>query len=70
MPKVYLIVCVGIIICGAFFYGKNVEQEKCRVRYLQSQQQNQEQIIVKRNKIHETYDKTGMDNIRNILRDK
>lgn len=70
MLKTYLIVCLGALILGAFFYGKNIEQEKCRVRYLQLSEQNQEQTILKQRKIHDTVYKTGLGDIRRILRDK
>ena len=70
MPKIYLIVCLGAFIFGAFFYGKNLEQEKCRVRYLQANEQHQEQMLLKERGIHENVYKTSLVDIRRILRDK
>ena len=55
---------------GAYFYGFNIAQAKYKIQYLQAQNQNQEQIAIKQRKIHETVYKTGVDDIRIILRDK
>jgi len=70
MLKTYLIVCLGALILGAFFYGKNIEQEKCRVRNLQLSKQHQEKIILKQREIHDTVYKTSLGDIRRILCDK
>ena len=70
MLKTYLIVCLGALILGAFFYGKNIEQEKCRVRNLQLSEQHQEKIILKQRELHDTVYKTSLGDIRRILCDK
>lgn len=74
MNKLYLIGLIGAIVCGAYFYGANVADAKCKMNHaqenLQTVQNTQIQIIESKRKNHETVYKTGVRDIRNILCDK
>ena len=74
MNKIYLFGMIGVIVCGAYFYGLNVADAKCRaqiaVANLQSLQNLQNQTIKTKKENHEIVYKTGVHDIRRILRDK
>lgn len=70
MNKIYLMVAESALVFCAYFYGANVARAKCKIQFLENQKQTQEQIIFKERKIHEIVYKTGVDDIRSILRDK
>ena len=70
MTKLYLIMLICIIFFGAFFYGKNVGVSKCEKQYLQNQINITEQQNTNERLINETVYKTGVADIRRILRDK
>lgn len=74
MNKLYLIGLIGAIVCGAYLYGTNVADAKCKMNQaqanLQNMQNTQIQIIESKRKNHEIVYKTGVRDIRNILCDK
>lgn len=74
MNKIYLIVFVGAMICGAYFYGVNITNVKCVAQNAQNNliqnEKHQEQFLQNQRIIHETVYKTGLADIRRILRDE
>ena len=66
MIRIYFIVGVSAMIFGAYFYGVNMTNSKCEKKYLQNIQQTQQKQRV----IHDKVYKTGVGDIRRILRDK
>jgi hypothetical protein len=68
--KLYLIIAICAIVCGAYFYGVNITNAKCKTQYLQKDLQNTQQIQINKKVIHEKVYKTGVDDIRSILFDK
>ena len=74
MNKIYLLFGMGAIVCGVYFCGAWVGDAKCRANIAQ-ENLKQIQIIQKQNVItkrnnHEIVYKTGVGDIRRILRDK
>ena len=70
MIKIYFIVAIGAIVVGAYFYGANIADAKCRAKQIQNNL-NEIQITEQHKKeIHDKVYKTGTDDIRRILRDK
>ena len=55
---------------GAYFYGVNIESEKCRNKYLQTDLEQTIQMQQNQRIIHDTVYKTGVADIRRILFDK
>lgn len=70
MTKLYFIMLLGTLILGAYFYGANIAKAKCQMQYMQQEKQKQEIIIKDKRKIHETVYRTGIVDIRSVLRDK
>ena len=70
MNKLYLLMAVCALVIGAFFYGSNLADSKCQMRHITESAHNQTQIIKKQRIIHENVYKTGVGDIRRILRDK
>jgi len=74
MNKLYLIIAVGGVICGAYVCGANIADAKCRAKTVQQNfaelQKYQNQISQIKRKNHETVYKTGVRDVRRILRDK
>lgn len=74
MNKIYLLFGFGIVICGAYFYGANVADAKCRAKIAQENleqiQHVRKQNIINKRTTHEIVYKTGMGDIRRILHDK
>ena len=74
MNKIYLLFGLGTVICGAYFYGANVADAKCRATIAQEnlkQIQNvQQQNMINKRNTHEIVYKTGVGDIRRILHDK
>lgn len=62
------------MVCGAYFYGANLADAKCRARIVQQNlsalQNMQIQITTTKRKNHENVYKTSVADIRHILRDK
>ena len=57
-------------IVGAYFYGKSVGVAQCEKQYLQNQINTTQQQKINERVINETVYKTGVRDIRRILRDK
>ena len=55
---------------SAYFYGANIADAKCQMRYLKNDTKNQEILIQNKKEIHEKVYKTGVADIRGFLRDK
>lgn len=72
MTKLYLIIliCICAISAGAFFYGKNIGVSKCEIQNLQNQINTTEQNQVNKRILNDKVFKTGVADIRRILRDK
>jgi hypothetical protein len=70
MNKIYFIAFIGAMLIGAYFYGANISDAKCRARQIQDdvkEIQLNEQI---KKEIHDKVYKTGVVDIRRILHDK
>ena len=70
MLKIYLIILICAIFFGAFFYGKNIGISQCKIQNLQNQIDVDEQKQIKERIINDTVYKTGVRDIRHVLRDK
>jgi len=74
MNKLYLFLAVCALVCGAYFYGMNLADAKCRARFsqqnLQSIQNYQNQIMKNKRQTDEIIYKTSVRDIRRVLRDK
>ena len=74
MNKLYLFVAGVTLVIGAGFYGANVADANCRANVakqnIQTLQNFQNQIMNNKRINHEIVYKTGVDDIRRILRDK
>ncbi len=57
-------------IVGAYFYGKSLGVAQCEKQYLQNQINTTQQQKINERVINETVYKTGVRDIRRILRDK
>lgn len=55
---------------GAYFYGFNIANSKCQNKQLQNNIFEIQQIQQNKKEIHDTVYKTGVADIRRILRDK
>jgi hypothetical protein len=55
---------------GAYFYGRNIENAKCKSQYLQNNLIFNQQHQEKQKVIHDKVYKTGVADIRRILHDK
>lgn len=63
-----MLICT--IFIGAFFYGKHVGVSKCEIQNLQNKINTTEQNRINERNINDTVFKTGVADIRRILRDK
>ena len=70
MTKVYIILLMCALVYGAFFYGKNIGISKCEIQNLQNKINTTEQNRINERNINDTVFKTGVADIRRILRDK
>ena len=70
MNKIYFMLAIGALVWGAYFYGVNITNAKCQIRYFQETNHAQEILIKNKKEIHENVYKTGVRDIRRILRDK
>ena len=70
MTKIYLIISICALVIGTFFYGKNIGASKCEMQNLQKQINTNEQYETKERIINDTVYKTGVGDIRRVLRDK
>ena len=63
-----MLICA--IIVGAYFYGVHVGNSKCEIQHFQNQINTVDQNKTKERIINDTVYKTGVADIRRILRDK
>ena len=70
MTRIYFIMLICATIVGAYFYGKSVGVAQCEKQYLQNQINTTQQQKINERVINETVYKTGVRDIRRILRDK
>ena len=70
MNRFYFTAIICALVLGAFFYGTNLADTKCQMRHIKENSQQQTQLIKNERIIHDTVYKTGVADIRNILRDK
>ena len=70
MTKVYLMIFVGAFVMGAYFYGVNITKAKCREKNVTNNLTEIQYLEQNQRKIHDTVYKTGLGDIRRILRDK
>jgi uncharacterized protein (UPF0333 family) len=70
MNKIYFIILLSAIICGAYFYGVNITKANCRANYAEQNFLDIQQTQQHKREIHEVVYKTGVADIRRILRDK
>ncbi len=70
MTKVYVILLLCVVLVGTFFYGRNVGVSKCEMQNLQNQINTTEQNQIKERDLNDKVFKTGVADIRHILRDK
>ena len=72
--KIYLLLALGALIIGAYFYGAKTADANCNIKNLQNNLneniQTQKQLNDNQRIIHETVYKTGVADIRRILYDK
>ena len=61
---------ISALILGAYFYGVNITNAKCREKQSQNNLVEIQNIEQNKRIIHDTVYKTGMGDIRRILRDK
>lgn len=70
MNKIYFVMIASAIILGAYFYGVNITNVKCRERQANNNISEIQHIENNKRIIHDTVYKTGVRDIRRILRDK
>ena len=74
MTKLYFLLAGCALVVGAWFYGADVADAKSRAQVakqnLQIWQNMQNQIIQNKRKNHAIVYKTGVADIRRVLRDK
>ena len=74
MNKIYLLLAVVALVCGAYFYGANVADAKCRAKIsaqrLENLQNIQNELMKNKKENHEIAYKTAVHDVRRILRDK
>lgn len=70
MNRLYFMIVICAIVFGAYFYGVNITDAKCQLRHVNENVQNQTEQIQNQRGIHDMVYKTGVGDIRRILRDK
>ena len=70
MIKVYLMILIGAFVMGAYFYGVNITNAKCREKNATNNLTEIQYLEQNKREIHDTVYKTGVADIRRILRDK
>ena len=70
MNKMYFLLFVVCATVGAYFYGANIADVKCRMRYANYAMEQNKDITMKQKVVRDVVNKTGADDIRRILRDK
>jgi len=74
MNKLYLFFIIVGVVCGAYVYGANVADAKCRAHFAQQNlialQNMQNQISQIKKENHEIVYKNSVADVRRLLRDK
>lgn len=74
MNKLYLLALITALVFGAYIYGTNVADARCKMRVAQENlkaiENNNIQNIKNKRIINESVYKTGAGDLRRILRDK
>ena len=70
MNKIYLMIAISALIFGAYFYGVNITNAKCREKNAINNLTEIQIIEQNTRKIHDTVYKIGVVDIRRFLRDK
>lgn len=70
MNRVYFVILMGALIMGAYFYGVNITNVKCREKNAINNLTEIQHMEQNKRDIHDTVYKTGLADIRRILRDK
>ena len=70
MNRLYFIILICAIVFGAYFYGVNITEAKCKLRFVNENLQNQNNQIQKQREIHDVVYKMVLGDVRRILRDK
>lgn len=70
MTKIYLMLLLGAVVIGAYFYGVNITNVKCREKNAINNLTEIQHMEQNKRDIHDTVYKTGVADIRRILRDK
>ena len=70
MMKIYAVIAMGAVCAVFYFYGVNVGNSKCKIQNFQEQINATEKNNQKQRILNDTVYKTGVRDIRNILRDK
>lgn len=70
----YLILCILVIIFGAYFGGKKIADIKCRMQitqeFFKKSEQTYKQNTYNKRVVHDKVYKTGVSDIRHILQSK
>ena len=70
MIKLYVVIAIGAICAVFYFYGQSVGVSKCKIQNLQEQIKETDKNDKQQKVINEKVYKTGVADIRGILRDK
>ena len=70
MSKIYFLILISALIFGAYFYGVNITNAKCREIQANNNIAEIQQTDKNKREIHDMVYKTGLRDIRRILRDK
>ena len=70
MIKLYVVIAIGAMCTVFYFYGLNVGNSKCRLENFQEQMNTTKNNQIQERRLNETVYKTGLGDIRRILRDK
>lgn len=70
MNRIYLMIAVCAMMVGAYFYGDQHGNNKCQMQNLKNRIETNEQIQQNKRHINDKVYKTGVRDIRRILRDK
>ena len=70
MNKIYFVALICALVVGAYIYGVNITMANCRAEHAQNNLADIQNIQKNKKDIHEKVYKTGVADIRSVLRDK
>ena len=70
MIKLYVVIAIGALCTVFYFYGQSVGNSKCKIQTFQEQIKETEKNNKQQRIINDKVYKTGVADIRGILRDK